>query len=46
MADVLAQQPEYRLSQAAVADLRTALRGALLQPPTLDTAKRARSGTA
>ncbi|MFB9261852.1 FAD-binding oxidoreductase [Bradyrhizobium erythrophlei] len=33
MAHTLAQQPEYRLSQAAVADLRTALRGALLQPP-------------
>jgi FAD/FMN-containing dehydrogenase len=32
MAHALAQQPQDRLSQAAVADLRKALRGALLQP--------------
>ncbi|VIO79012.1 6-hydroxy-D-nicotine oxidase [Bradyrhizobium ivorense] len=32
MAHALAQQPEYRLSQAAIAGLRTSLRGTLLQP--------------
>ena len=32
MAHALARQTEYKLTQAAVADLRKALRGALLQP--------------
>ncbi|OKO68262.1 FAD-binding oxidoreductase [Bradyrhizobium sp. NAS96.2] len=32
MARAPAQQPDYRVSQAAVADLRKSLRGALLQP--------------